>query len=234
MSKRHGATSLIQYREMGYLPQALFNFLALLGWAPEGENEILTRAEIIAGFNLDKVSKSPAVFDLDKLNWLNQQYIKKLDIEELKAQLKPYITRSRFAQQIENLDDNQYQVLVEAVRDRLICLTDIEKQAEVFFDVPQYEADAIKILKQDGVKRLLTAFMENYPDGSDKGEIRQYIKELTKKLGLKPRHVFMPLRCALTGNTHGPDLPYLINIWGKEQTFKRIEMAIELINKNKL
>ncbi len=232
MSKRHGATSVIQYREMGYLPQALFNFLALLGWAPEGEEEILSQDEIITAFNLDKVSKSPAVFDLDKLNWLNQQYIKKLDIEELKIKLKPYLENSRFAEKVKQMDDNRYSLLVEAVKDRLVCLSDVKEQAGVFFDDPVYDDDALDVLRGEGVLPVLEAFICDYPTSSDADEIKKYIKSIVKKLKLKPKNVFMPLRCALTGNTHGPDLPYLINIWGKDEAIRRIKHSITLIENN--
>ncbi len=231
MSKRHGATSVIQYREMGYLPQALFNFLSLLGWAPEGEEEILTHDETIAAFGLGKVSKSPAVFDLNKLNWLNQQYIKKLDIKDLKRQIEPYLIDSRFVENIKNIDDTRYTVMVEAVRERLVCLNDIKIQAAVFFDDPKYEKDALDVLREDGVLQVLETFLNDFPVKNEADEIKKHIKSLVKKLGLKPRNVFMPLRCALTGNTHGPDLPYLINFWGKEETIRRIKNSIELIAK---
>ena len=109
MSKRHGATSLIQYREMGYLPEALFNFLALLGWSPEGEEEILDHKQIADSFTLERVSRSPAVFDLDKLNWMNQQYVKRLDTQELNNRLQPFIAATAYAQQVEELSSEQLQ-----------------------------------------------------------------------------------------------------------------------------
>ncbi|MCX5779381.1 MAG: glutamate--tRNA ligase, partial [Firmicutes bacterium] len=115
MSKRHGATSLIQYRDMGYLPEALFNFLALLGWSPEGEQEILSREEIIAQFTLARVAKSPAVFDIDKLNWVNQQYLKQKSTAELTLLLKPILDDSPYREEVDRLDEFRLGLLVEAV-----------------------------------------------------------------------------------------------------------------------
>lgn len=232
MSKRHGATSLVQYREMGYLPQALFNFLALMGWSPDGEEEILDREQLINAFTLDRVAKNPAVFDLDKLNWLNGQYIKKTPLPELGLMLRDFLKKGDFAGQVEALDDYHFTLLVEALRDRIVCLADAGKQAEVFFAEPIYEDEALEVLRNDHTIEVLTAFQEKLPEFKDAAEVKQYIKDLTKRLGLKPKDVFMPLRCALTGQSHGPDLPYLIMIWGRQGTLGRINRAREIMQTN--
>jgi len=233
MSKRHGATSLAEYRKRGYLPGALFNFLALLGWSPEGEKEILPREEIVESFSLDRVSKSPAIFDLGKLNWLNQQYLKKIESEKLGNMLKPYLEKSEFADKIREIDDYKYELLVKALRDRLVCLSDVVKEAEVFFADINYEQDAIEVLKGEGVMAVLQAFVDDFPDSVDVDGVQEFIKGIRKKLKLKPREVFMPLRCALSGRTHGPELPNLISVWGKEESLRRIKRSISLI-KNEL
>jgi len=230
MSKRHGATSLVQYREMGYLPEALFNFLALLGWSPEGEQEILSPEEIIKSFTLERVAKSPAVFDMDKLNWVNQQYLKKKTILELAGLLKPYLKASEYVADIENLDDFRYGLLVEAVRDHLICLSDVTKYMNVFFREAVYEKEALQALAGDGVITVLETFRDELPYFSEPEEIKQFIKATIKKLKLKPKDVFMPLRSALSGQTHGPELPYLISIWGRDESIQRINKAIVTIS----
>jgi nondiscriminating glutamyl-tRNA synthetase len=226
MSKRHGATSLVQYREMGYLPEALFNFLALLGWSPQGEEEILSPEEIIKDFTLDRVAKSPAVFDLDKLNWVNQQYLKKKSTEELAAMLKTYIKASEYAADIEQLDDFQYGLLVEAVRDHLVCLSDVTRYMDVFFREAVYEEEALSALKEEGVMTVLQEFRDELPLFSEPAEVKDFIKAMVKKLKLKPKNVYMPLRSALSGQTHGPELPFLILIWGREESLRRIDKAI--------
>mgnify|MGYP000867893510 CR=1 FL=1 len=229
MSKRHGATSLVQYREMGYLPEALFNFLALLGWSPEGEEQILSPDEIISAFTLERVAKNPAVFDLDKLNWINQQYIKQKDHEELKTLIMPYLQESPYAEDVARLDKVQLDLLVEVLRDRIICLNDVGKELAEFFALPEYDAGAMEILQADGTEPVLEAFINGLPDYKEAAEIQQFIKSITKSLKLKPKNVFMPLRCALSGKSHGPDLPYLIFIWGREESLSRVRQVLEMI-----
>lgn len=229
MSKRHGATSVLQYRENGYLPAALFNFLSLLGWSPEGENEILSAQEIIQQFSLEKVSKSPAVFDVDKLNWLNSQYIKKLSLEELAPMLKPFLQDVSYQAQLDGLSEAKYLLLVEAVRDRLISLKDIAREAEAFFAPVQYEPEARQVLNQPEVAFVLKAFKDKLTVTDDLDLIKQVIKQVIKDNKLKPRDVYMPLRCALSGVTHGPELPYFISIWGLEETRRRLEYTLESI-----
>ena len=229
MSKRHGATSLVQYRDMGYLPVAMFNFLSLMGWSPEGEEEILSPEEIIAAFSLERVAKSPAVFDLDKLNWINQQHLKKIETEELGKMLKPYLEKSSYAEEVKKLDEGKYSFLIEAVRDRLVCLSDITKHVGVIFDDLSYEDEARQVLQEDGVRPVLEAFISGFPELVSPDELKKYIKSLIKELKVKPKNVYMPLRCAISGQTHGPDLPYLISVWGKEESIRRIKDSIQTL-----
>jgi glutamyl-tRNA synthetase, bacterial family len=230
MSKRHGATSLVQYREMGYLPEALFNFLALLGWSPEGEEEILAPDEIIKGFTLERVAKSPAVFDMDKLNWVNQQYLKKKTTPELAEMLRPYLASSEWAEAAGKLDEFRYGLLVEAVRDHLVCLADIAKHIDVFFREAVYEEEALQALAGEGVLSVLETIRDEMPDCTMPPETKDFLKTTIKKLKLKAKDVYMPLRSALSGQTHGPELPYLMCIWGKEECLRRINQAIARIS----
>lgn len=226
MSKRHGATSLIQYREMGYLPEALFNFLALLGWSPEGEEEILSPEEIIKMFALSKVSKSPAVFDMDKLNWMNQQYIKKLTTTELVEMVRPYLNKSEYIEDINKLDEVKSSLLVEAVRDYLVCLNDVNEHIKVVFQDLEYEDDALEILREPETQNILNIFANNCPDFTSPDVAKTYLKQIVKENKLKPRQVFMPVRCAISGQVHGPDLPYLLTIWGKDEVLRRVEKSL--------
>jgi len=234
MSKRHGATSLMQYREMGYLPAAMFNFLALLGWSPSGEKEILTREEITADFSLERVTKSPAVFDLDKLNYINQQHIKQLSLEELQEQLQPYLAESAFAEQLKDLSTAKLSLLIKALRDRLVCLADIKEQMEVFLSPAQMEDEARQVLQTEGAKNMLNLYKDGLEelreDFSSPEEVKKYIKAFIKQNQFNAKDVYMPLRCALTGKIHGPELPYLICFWGKGETLKRINLALESVS----
>ncbi|SHG92078.1 nondiscriminating glutamyl-tRNA synthetase [Thermosyntropha lipolytica DSM 11003] len=231
MSKRHGATSLIQYREKGYLPEAMYNFLALLGWSPEGEEEILTPEQINKSFSLDRVSKSPAVFDLDKLNHINQQHIKMLSLDRLKELLRPYLEASPYGEKIASLGPEKYELLVMALRDYLVCLSDIVEHARIILEDIEYEDEALQVLKGEHIKDLLLQFIDEYPPVDGVEEIKQYMKSLVKKTKLKPKDVFMPIRCALSGKTHGPDLPYLISIWGREEVQRRVRKTLEIIDR---
>lgn len=230
MSKRHGATSLMQYREMGYLPSAMFNFLSLLGWSPLGEKEILTAEEIIADFSLERVTKSPAVFDIDKLNYINQQHIKKLTIEDLQEQLQPYLAESSFAEQLKVMPISKLSLMIKAVRDHLVCLSDIKNQIDVFLNPANMEDDAKKVLRADGVKEMIDLYKAGMEDFNSPEEVKKFIKTFIKQNKFNPKDVYMPLRCALTGRIHGPELPYLICFWGKEETLKRINLAMENIS----
>lgn len=229
MSKRHGATSLIQYREKGYLPSAMFNFLSLMGWAPEGEEQLLTAEEIAHSFSLERVSKSPAVFDMDKLNWINQQYIKKLALDELMLRVRPFLDKSEYAILVEQMGEEKYKLMIQAVRDHLICLSDISQEVALIFKPIKYEPESLEILRGEGITTVLQAFMDDYPEDDSPEEIKKQLKAVMKKTNSKARNVFMPLRCALSGQVHGPDLPTLISIWGKDEVQKRINLTMEKI-----
>ena len=199
----------MQYREQGYLSEAVFNFLALLGWSPEGEQEILDRDEIIKQFSLQRVAKNPAVFDLDKLNWLNAQYIKRKSIKNLGEMLKPYLKTSPFWEMVEDMEEEIFAVLIEAVRDRLVCLSDVVEEIEPFFAAPQFDSETIDLLEQAEVKEMLKNFVKQLPDHLELEEARGFMKGLPKTLELSARRVYMPIRLALTGSRRGPELPYL-------------------------
>jgi nondiscriminating glutamyl-tRNA synthetase len=141
----------------------------------------------------------------------------------------PYLKQSGYSENIAQLDSTQLDLLVEVLRDRIVCLTDIDKELKEFFAPLKYEADSLEVLQADGVKQVLEAFATELPDFQETAQIKEFIKNLTKSLKLKPKNVFMPLRCALTGKSHGPDLPYLIFIWGREETLRRIRESISLL-----
>lgn len=229
MSKRHGATSLIQYREMGYLPEAMFNFLALMGWSPEGEEQILTAAEIKEAFTLDRVAKSPAVFDLDKLNWINQQHLKRKSTAELMILARPYIDKSPYAGQVQALDESRRAILLETMRDYLVCLADIQAQLEIFLGPVQYQDEALEVLKNPEAKLMLEKFRQAVPEFDDPDQAKKFIKAFIKQNGFKPKDVYMPLRSALTGSIHGPELNSMLCIWGQKECLNRLNHTLALI-----
>lgn len=226
MSKRHGATSVVQYREMGYLPEAMFNFLALLGWSPEGENEILSPQEIIEKFSLDRVAKNPAVFDIDKLNWINSQHIKRKTNHELVKLLMPFIRKSRYYDKLADWNEQKLLILAEAVRERLVRLSDLEEEIKLFVGPLELEEEAKKVLEEEGTRDTLAQVVNLLPDISNVEEAAAFIKRLPKELKVPAKKVLMPLRCAVTGKTKGPDLPYIMALMGTEELMKRIRQFL--------
>ena len=222
MSKRHGATSVVQYREKGYLPEAVFNFLALLGWSPEGEEEILSHDEIIRQFSLGRVAKNPVVFDLDKLNWLNALYIKKQSVEDLGKMVRLFLEKSPYWDVVRSLDEGPFSVLIEALRDRLVCLSDVVEEIEPFFAPPVYDDEALEMLAQEETQQMLASFLEQLPEHLDLDEARSFMKGFPKSVQLPGKKVYMPLRIALTGKRHGPELPYIFAVMGSKELRRRI------------
>lgn len=230
MSKRHGATSLEQYRKLGYLPEALVNFLALLGWSPGGEEEVLSKQEIINRFSLHKVSKSPAVFDLDKLNWINGYYIRQSPLDRIVELALPYLQEGGYVPfNLSDQDRVQVRAMVSVVRNYLNNLSEITDHVEIFYKDPNYEQEEIRnILKREEVLRVLSLARQKIAGtGSlDEEGVKAIIKKLPKELGFGGKKVFMPLRVALTGRKQGPELYQVIPALGMEKTIGRLEKAM--------
>ncbi len=220
-----------QYKELGYLPEAIINFIALLGWAPEGEEEMFLQRELIDVFTLDRVSKAPAVFDDGKLKWMNGQYIKKAPLERIVQLAIPYLER---AGRIQNpLTDEQkdwvtrlvalYQEQLEYVA-QIVDLTDQFFQKEV-----RYSDQAQKILQEEHVPTVLKAFREQAEgkDSFEPDEIKQIFKRVQKETGYRGKKLFMPVRVAVTGVDHGPDLRESLALIGRDQVLKRLHGAID-------
>lgn len=227
MSKRHGSTSVVQYREQGYLPEALVNFLALLGWSPEGEEEIFSMEELCRQFSLERVAKNPAIFDLDKLNWINGFYIRQAPLEKIAAMAVPYLTEAGYLPEtLSEEDEKKLLQIVAAVRSYLPNMSSIVDHVDVFFaeEVPVEDEEARKVLQEEQVPRVMELFAAKLKEAGDLDPegTKQLLKQTAKELGLGGRKVFMPLRVALTGKMHGPELHDIIPILGKEKVLKRL------------
>lgn len=225
MSKRDGDTSVDQYKDKGYLPEAIINFLALLGWAPEGEKEFFTLNELEKEFSLDRVSKNPAVFNMEKLRWMNSVYIKNLDIKDLTNRVKPFL--KEHVDNIDKYEDSWLEFVVETYREKMTVLSDIvELTSDIFHDDIDFEDEKCReILKEEQVDSVTDLFKEKIRQAEvlDYGTVESILKSLTKELGLGGKKVFMPLRVAVTGKTHGSELYSLIPILGKERVNKRVD-----------
>ena len=228
LSKRD--TDVIQfiseYEQIGYLPEAMFNFIALLGWSPGGEEEILSKDEIIKLFDPTRLSKSPAMFDKNKLAYINSRYIKMLTNEELALKTKPFLLNAN----IEIKSDEWLLNLVGLFKDRMHFIGEIVQLYKNFFREDFVLTDeSINILKEYNSLELLETFKQNLynlEDFTDETKISEVIKETGKAVNTKGKALFMPTRIAATGEISGPSLPNTIVLLGKEKVLKRIDETI--------
>lgn len=214
-----------EYQEMGYLPEAMFNFIALLGWSPQGNEEILSQEEIISQFDPSRLSKAPAMFDKQKLSYINSRYIKKLTIEELAIKCRPYLEKANIPIQ----DDAWLSLLVGIFQDRMSYLSHIVELYQAFFhDDFNIEQEAYQFLVENKSEHVLSVF-KGHLELSD--FTHQAIEPLIKQTGLdtqtKGKPLFMGLRIATTGDMHGPSLPISLALLGKKRVLARLTQTIE-------
>ena len=226
LSKRHGSVSVGEFRMKGYLPEALVNYLALLGSSFAEAREVISPAEMVEAFSLERASKSGAVFDEEKLRWLNAIYIRNLTVDDLSNRLWPFLRRAGY--QPEKLDPSWMKQIIETVRDELTALADIGEHIAIFFDGRhRMTSEAAQILDSAGAKKVVLAFGE-YLESAVGSPIEMYaaaIRHAREKSGLKGRDLFMPVRAALTGKVKGPELERVFAVIGKESAVKRLKQA---------
>jgi nondiscriminating glutamyl-tRNA synthetase len=228
MSKRHGATSVEQYKKMGYLPEALNNFLALMGWAPESGEDILSMQDLIDQFTLSRVAKNPAVFDIEKLNWLNFHYMKQLDEDQLVAICLPHLQEAGFVGQELDADQLQWvKTMVVALRDHVQYGAQIVDAAKVFFtdDYAPENEETAAVLQEETAPAVLAMFADELaalPEVTA-DTVQPLFKKIQKGLKVKGKFVYMPIRVALTGVMHGPDLNVIVALMGREKVLSRLQ-----------
>jgi glutamyl-tRNA synthetase len=228
LSKRTGATAISQYRQMGYLPCALFNYLLLLSWSPGLNREIIEASEAVKLFKIQNVNKTAAAFDLDKLNWINNQYLKKGDPEKLTEQIIPLLTEQNYI--LKNNFDREYILsLVKLFQGRLNTLNDFPEWADFFFlKEPRMDHKAReKFLSSDlsGEFKLFIERLEKLEDFNITN-IEACFRQMVAELGIEARVLIHPIRVALTGKTIGPGLFEVIYYLGKERVKERLNKQI--------
>lgn len=229
MSKRDGDTAVIDYRAKGYLPEAVVNFIVLLGWSPQGEQEFFTMDELIREFSLERVSKSPAVFDINKLNYMNAHYLKQADPDRLVSLVLPYLQEIGLFTEGEITEKERHWVrdFVQAVVDHLSYLAQVKEYIHYFVggEAPQAEGEAKEILAGEQVPQVLALFKEKLQavETLTKESVKGILKSITKELKLSGKLVFMPVRIALTGQMHGPELDRIVPLLGLENVLNRLE-----------
>jgi len=234
LSKRHGATSVDEYRKMGYLPEAMLNYLVRLGWSLDDEKEIFSLDELIEVFTLDKVGKAGGIFDQQKLQWINGEYIQKMDIDSRTKAVIPFLEEAGLIN--EELSPEKYEwikQIVEAVGDRLKTLAQITDYADFFFvDEVEYDQDAVKkhLMKEgiaDAMNGLKAKFVETDP--FDATNLESAIQSYADSAGLKAGKLIQPLRVALTGKPVGPGIFETLILLGKEKVIERLENAVGML-----
>nr|WGD98199.1 glutamate--tRNA ligase [Bacillus safensis] len=217
-----------QYKNLGYLPEALFNFIALLGWSPVGEEELFTKEQFIDIFDVNRLSKSPALFDMHKLKWVNNQYVKALDLDQVVALTLPHLQKAgKVSEQLTEEENTWVRKLISLYHEQLSYGAEIVELTELFFkEQIEYNQEAKEVLAEEQVPEVMASFagqleqLESFtPD-----EIKAAIKAVQKETGHKGKKLFMPIRVAVTGQTHVfPELPQSIELLGKETVLNRIK-----------
>ena len=222
-----------QYDDLGYLPEALFNFITLLGWSPEGEQEIFTREEFVKIFDEKRLSKSPAFFDNNKLTWINNQYIKAQPLERIVNLALPFFVKEGVATQ-EEVDNNRawFEKLISLYQPQMSYGAEIVELTKQFFvEEIKFDEEELEILKQDTTVAVFEDFLEKLEIAGDftSESIKTLIKTIQKDTGVKGKNLFMPIRIASTGSMHGPELNTSLELLGRDRVVARVKAALELI-----
>jgi len=228
LSKRHGATSVMAYKEMGYLPHALVNYLARLGWS-HGDQEIFSMEELVKYFNANQIGKSAGVFNAEKLLWLNAHYIRESSVHDLACMIKPVMEKSGVTPE----RGPQLNQVVTLLQDRARTIEELAQTARIYYveDVEIDENAAKKFLTSESAPILndVAREIEEMKDFSLEG-IETAFKDLISKKELKMKHVGPPVRVALTGVTSSPGIFEIIELLGREKSAERIKKAAASIN----
>lgn len=231
MSKRDGDTAVMDYQKKGYLPEAIVNFIAMLGWAPSGEEEFYTLDELAEVFSLDRVSKSPAVFDLQKLNYINAHYIKAAAPERLAELALPYVGEMGILPRGERSDKQQQWFIgfIEAIQEKISHMAEVKDFVHYFYGAVPLEpvGEALEVLRGEQVPGVLRLFWEKIQEVEllSGATVKVLLKQMTKELKLGGKLVYMPVRVALTGQMHGPELYDVIPLLGRKNVLKRLEVT---------
>ncbi|MDX8345899.1 glutamate--tRNA ligase [Rossellomorea sp. YZS02] len=219
-----------QYEALGYLPEALFNFIALLGWSPKGEEELFSKEEFIEIFDPERLSTSSALFDNQKLTWMNNQYMKNLELDQVVELSLPHLISA--GKLDETMSDEQREWasrVISLYQEQMSFGAEIVELSDMFFKTDlEYDEEAKAVLDEEQVPEVLQAFLneiealENY----EAAEIKSSIKAVQKATGHKGKKLFMPIRVAVTGQTHGPELPNAIELLGKDTVKHRLQSLL--------
>ncbi|MEJ8555210.1 glutamate--tRNA ligase [Tepidibacter sp. Z1-5] len=227
LSKRHGDVAVEDFRKKGYLPEGLVNYVSLVGWSPEDNNEIFSMKELEEAFSLERVSKSGGVFDTDKLNWVNAHYIKAADNAVIADLAIPFLIEAGFITEQEAKERYDWiKSMVGVVKESLSYVKEITTKVDIFFkDELELEDDECReFLKLEHIPTLIDLLEEKVTDADEINEefIKAMFKQIQKEHGIKGKNLFMGTRVLLTGQMHGPEMPLVLTLLGKEKILNRI------------
>jgi glutamyl-tRNA synthetase len=216
LSKRHGAASVQELRDAGYLPAAVRNYLALLGWGYDESTTFFTTEELIDRFSLERVSKAPAVFDEQKLRWMNGRYLREMPVDELTRVLEARTGRSGL------------RPAVEITQEKMQTLEDFWNLAGFFLERREYDEKAWSKVMRDGAADSLARAREALAgvEPFDPGGVERALRAVVDELGVKPKDVFQPVRVAVSGTSVSPGIFESVALLGREETLARIDLAL--------
>jgi len=227
LSKRQGDVAVEEYRAAGYLPEALINFVALLGWNIPGDREMFSLPELEKLFSLDRVGKAGAVFDIAKLRWFNGRYFRQLNAEQRLRLCLPHLRDAG----VDTSDEKRIGAIIDAVGTHLQLPSDIVEQSGIFFadDVAPDSEEAREALRGEGAAAVLEAFAAGIRGAAEwhRSSIKEMIAAAQVSTGVKGKSLFMPIRVALTGRIHGPELPVVAELLGRAVCEMRIRAAMK-------
>lgn len=236
LSKRDGSfiQFIEQYRNLGYLPEAMFNFIALLGWSPVGEEEIFSREQLIELFDYHRLSTSPAAFDKKKLEWINNTYMKQADLATVTDLSFPHLVLAgRMSETLTVEQRTWLEKVVALFHEQMSFGAEIVELSTLFFtDTLSIDAESREVLAGEQVPTVLAAIREAFEAIPESefiaSNIKEAVKGVQKATGAKGRQLFMPIRVAVSGQMHGPELPQMIEVLGKAKVLKHIDQVMSV------
>lgn len=229
LSKRHGATSVTEYRDQGFLPDAFINYLSLLGWSPKDEQELLSVSEIIEQFSLERISKAGAIFDVKKLTWMNGQYIRKMNKDTYFQFVWPFVDQDLKANLEENYSIESLKNLLFSVRDNLDLVSEISTYIKVYVDSDDVFREKVASFDFSDsdlqVIRLFYNYLKNV-ESLSVDSVEYGLTSILEQTGFGKGKVFRPLRIACTGEKSGPHVAEILSILGKEKLLRRLEIQL--------
>lgn len=229
LSKRHGATAVSQYREEGFLPEALQNYLVLLGWSSASGKETFSLNQAVEEFSIQDISKSAPIYNRKKLEWLNSYYIREKEEGPLAEALVPYLRKAGI--QIEQIDCHCLNQVFGILKENLVILSQVEEYLGIFFDEKFiFEEGVRKLLSEPKNRETLCSVLRILEDSQEMilNEPSSLLPQLEKKTGCKGKELYAPLRAAVTGKARGPELAKTLPLLGRERIIRRIKMALEI------